>query len=268
MRLCELKPATFSPQRYSREKVSISEGARGARMSVDISFLTRFDLTPKEARLAQAGIPPLVIRNGAFRPPRTVAGADIALADKTGYAAVIVYTFPELNELERVYSIGELKFPYVPGLLSYREVPLLLETFGKLRRMPDLILVDGHGWAHPRRAGIACHLGLVLDTPTIGCAKSLLIGQYEMPAATRGSQSPLSHEGERIGTVLRTREGVRPIFVSCGHRVSLANAVRVVLDCCDGYRIPKPQRHADQWVKQLKRQTRPAGPQLAAPGVT
>jgi deoxyribonuclease V len=120
--------------------------------------------------------------------------------------------------------------------------------------MPDLALVDGHGWAHPRRAGIACHLGLVLDTPTIGCAKSLLIGEYAMPRTARGSRSALRHAGTRIGTVLRTRDGVRPVFVSCGHRVSLATATRLTLACCDGYRIPKPQRHADQWVKQLKRQ--------------
>jgi deoxyribonuclease V len=215
--------------------------------------LSRFDLTSGEARLVQSKIPALVVRRNRFETIRTVAGADIALRGSQGFAAVIVYSFPELRELERAYAVGELKFPYVPGLLAFRELPLLLETFSKLRSRPDLVLADGHGWAHPRRAGMACHLGLLLDTPTIGCAKSVLVGHYEMPAAKRGSTSALWDGRERIGIVLRTREGVRPVFVSCGHRVSLATAVRLVLQCYDGYRIPKPQRQADHWVKQLKR---------------
>ncbi|MBI2819056.1 MAG: endonuclease V [Acidobacteria bacterium] len=217
--------------------------------------LSRFDLTPAEARLVQSKIPPLVVRNNRFGKIRTVAGADIALEQSTGFAAVIVYSFPELEELERASSEGPLKFPYIPGLLAFRELPLLLEAFAKLQRKPELILADGHGWAHPRRAGMACHLGLVLDTPTIGCAKSLLVGEFAMPGPARGSVSALSDGRERIGTVLRTRDGVRPVFVSCGHRVSLATAVRVILQCCDGYRIPKPQREADHWVKQLKSST-------------
>jgi deoxyribonuclease V len=215
--------------------------------------LLRFDLTPAEARLAQSKIPPLVIRKNQFGKIRTVAGADIALDSRTGYAAVIVYSFPELQELERAWSTGELNFPYVPGLLAFREMPLLLKAFRKLRRKPDLVLADGHGWAHPRHAGLACYLGLALDTSTIGCAKSLLVGKYVMPGRARGSTSELSDRGERIGTVLRTRDGVRPVFVSCGHRVSLATSVRLTMQCCDGYRIPKPQREADRWVKQLKR---------------
>ena len=214
--------------------------------------LSRFDLTPAEARLLQSKIPPLVVRNNRFGKIRSVAGADIALEQSTGFAAVIVHSFPELEELERASSVGPLKFPYIPGLLAFRELPLLLEAFAKLQRKPDLILADGHGWAHPRRAGMACHLGLVLDTPTIGCAKSLLVGEFVMPGPARGSTAALLDNREQIGTVLRTRDGVRPVFVSCGHRVSLASAVRLTLRCCDGYRIPQPQREADRWVKQLK----------------
>jgi deoxyribonuclease V len=216
-------------------------------------LLFRFDLSPAEARKLQARISPLVVRTNQFGRIRTVAGADIALKGSAGYAAVIVYSFPEMKEQERAWSVGELKFPYVPGLLSFREIPLLLEAFAKLRRQPDLVLADGHGWAHPRRAGLACHLGLLLDRPVIGCAKSRLVGKYENPGRKRASVSPLLDGTERIGTVLRTRDGVRPVFVSCGHRVSLAASVRFVLQCCDGYRIPKPQREADHWVKQLKR---------------
>jgi len=166
---------------------------------------------------------------------------------------VILYSFPQLEEIERVWSSGELRFPYVPGLLAFREIPLLLEAFRKLQRKPDLILADAHGWAHPRRAGMACHLGLVLDVPTIGCAKSVLVGEYKMPPTKSSSTSVLLDGDEEIGKVVRTRTGVRPIFVSCGHRVSLPTAVRLVLACCDGTRIPKPQREADRWVKQLRR---------------
>ena len=183
---------------------------------------------------------------------RAVAGADIALRGDNGYAAVILYSFPGLAELERVSSTGKLRFPYVPGLLAFREIPLLLDAFGKLHRRPDLILADAHGWAHPRRAGMACHLGLLLDIPTIGCAKSVLIGQYQEPAVERGASSSLVEKKEVIGRVVRTRTGVKPVFVSCGHRVSLPTAVRMVLACSDGPRIPKPQREADRWVKQLR----------------
>ena len=211
------------------------------------------NLSPAEARRAQEQIPPRVIRRDRLGRVRTVAGADIALQENTGYAAVILYSFPELKEIERVSSSGELRFPYVPGLLAFREIPLLLKAFAKLHQRPDLILADAHGWAHPRRAGMACHLGLVLDIPTIGCAKSVLVGEYKMPHAKRGSTSPLLDADDEIGKVVRTRTGVRPVFVSCGHRVSLATAVRLVLACCDGYRIPKPLREADRWVKQLRR---------------
>jgi len=212
-----------------------------------------FDLSPGEARRAQQSIPPCVVRRDRLGRVRTVAAADIALRGDTGYAAFILYSFPGLVEIERVFSSGPLRFPYVPGLLAFREVPLLLEAFAKLRQKPGLILVDAHGWAHPRRAGMACHLGLLLDVPTIGCAKSVLIGKYKPPALARGSTAPLLDKSEVIGKALRTRAGVKPLFVSCGHRVSLPTAVRLVLACSDGYRIPKPLREADRWVKQLRR---------------
>lgn len=218
----------------------------------DPAGLHQFDLTAAEARKLQQQIPPLVVRRDHLGKIRVVAGSDIALREKEGFAAVILYSFPELEELERACCSGELRFPYVPGLLAFRELPLLLEAFAKLRRKPDLILADAHGWAHPRRAGMACHLGLVLNTPTIGCAKSLLVGTYEIPAVARGSVSALRDGKQRIGAVVRTRDGVRPVFVSCGHRVSLNTAVRLTLACCDGYRIPRPLRQADQWVKQLR----------------
>jgi len=222
-------------------------------LTLDHALKFSAGLRPAAARRAQERIPPLVVRRDRLGRVRTVAGADIALRGDTGYAGVILYSFPDLAEIERAASSGPLRFPYVPGLLAFRELPLLLEAFAKLRRKPDLILADAHGWAHPRRAGMACQLGLVLDVPTIGCAKSVLIGKYTMPAPARGSTSSLRDNAEVIGKAVRTRTAVKPVFVSCGHRVSLPTAVRLVLACSDGYRIPQPQREADRWVKQLRR---------------
>lgn len=221
-------------------------------MTFDTTWTSRSRLSPAEARRIQAQIPPLVIRKDRLGKVRIVAGADMALQGRVGYAAVILYSFPDLSEVERAWSSGELQFPYVPGLLAFREMPLLLAAFDKLKQPPDLVLADAHGWAHPRRAGMACHLGLVLDIPAIGCAKSVLTGEYEMPGTARGSTAALRDGKEKIGAIVRTRAGVRPVFVSCGHRVSLRTAVRLVLACCDGYRIPKPLREADHWVKQLR----------------
>ncbi len=196
-----------------------------------------------------------VIFEDRFETIRTVAGADLAFdpATDTAFAGVIVYRFPGLVEIERRMARRKLRFPYVPGLLSFRESPVLLAAFAKLRHEPDLILIDGHGCAHPRRFGIACHLGILFDKPTIGCAKSLLVGKYDEPGERAGSQSPLLLGSERVGTVLRTRDNVKPIFVTQGNRVSLDSAVRMVLACVDGFRIPKPTREADHYVRDLRR---------------
>jgi len=184
-----------------------------------------------------------------------LAGADLAFDPETdiAFAGVIVYRFPELEEVERRMARRKLRFPYVPGLLSFRESPVLLAAFRRLRNEPDLILIDGHGRAHPRRFGIACHIGLLVDKPTIGCAKSLLVGEHEDPGARAGSTAPLMLEGEQLGVVLRTRDRVKPIYVTQGHRVSLPTAVRLVRKCLDGFRIPKPTREADHYVRELRR---------------
>jgi deoxyribonuclease V len=147
-----------------------------------------------------------------------------------------------------------LKFPYVPGLLSFREIPALLKAFAKLKRRPDLVFVDGQGLAHPRRLGIASHLGLWLDLPTIGCAKSRLCGEYREPGKKRGNFSPLLDRGEEIGAVLRSKDEVSPLFVSVGHRIGLASAIRLTLACHEGRRIPAPTRQADRLVAEVKRQ--------------
>jgi deoxyribonuclease V len=196
-----------------------------------------------------------VEREDRFEALQFVAGADLAFDPATdlAFAGVIVYEFPQLREVERRMARRRLRFPYVPGLLSFREGPVLLAAFEQLRTKPDLILVDGHGIAHPRRFGIACHLGLLLDAPTIGCAKSILVGEALEPGVRAGSTAPLVDKNETVGAVLRTRDRVKPIYVTTGHRVSLESAVQIVARCLDGFRIPKPTREADHFVRDLRR---------------
>ena len=190
-----------------------------------------------------------------FETLRHVAGADLAFDPETNlaFAGVIVYRLPTLEEVERRTARRKLLFPYVPGLLSFRESPVLLAAFRRLRIEPDVILIDGHGIAHPRRFGIACHIGLLLDKPTIGCAKSILEGEADEPAWMAGSTSALVDKGEKVGVALRTRDKVRPIYVTTGHRVALESALHIVTQCLDGFRIPKPTREADHYVRDLRR---------------
>jgi deoxyribonuclease V len=218
-------------------------------------FRTRWSVTPREAVRQQQTWRARVEVRDRFGPLQYVAGGDLAFDPETNFAfaGVIVYRLPELEELERRMARRKLCFPYVPGLLSFRESPVLLAAFAQLRVEPDVILIDGHGMAHPRRFGLACHLGLLLDKPAIGCAKSILVGEAEEPGGQAGSTSPLIHEGETVGVALRTRDNVRSIYVSIGHRVSLESAVRIASQCTDGFRIPKPTREADHWVGDLRR---------------
>lgn len=222
----------------------------------------RWDLSPKEAAQLQIELRVRLVRRRDLGIVRSVAGADIAVetedtrggkARGSAYAGVIVYSFPELRELERASAAVPLTFPYVPGLLAFREGPALLAAFAKLRTEPDLLLFDAHGYAHPRRFGLACHLSVILDKPGIGVAKSRLIGTYKQPGSLQGSWAPLRAGGETVGAVLRTRARVQPVFISIGHRVDLKTAIEFALACCDGYRIPKPTREADHFVAHLKR---------------
>ena len=216
---------------------------------------TRWNLTPREARRVQEKLRERVVEEDRLGDIRFVAGADVAFdpATEAAFAGVIVYRFPELEEVERRCARRKLRFPYVPGLLSFRESPVLMAAFARLKTEPDLLLIDGHGRAHPRRFGIACHLGVIFDRPAIGCAKSLLVGEHQEPGARSGAATPLLLKGERVGMVLRTRDQVRPIYVTVGHRVSLDSAVKLVQQCLDGFRIPKPTREADHYVRELRR---------------
>ena len=178
--------------------------------------------------------------------PRFIAGVDISAGKAQGVAtgAVVILSYPELRLVETKIVNAKLNFPYIPGLLSFRESPLILAACEKLTVTPNLILVDGQGVAHPRRMGLASHLGLFLDTPTIGCAKSRLCGSHKELGVEPGSSVELVDNGEVIGAVLRTKIGASPIYISIGHKVDLKTAVHWVLECCHGYRIPEPTRLA------------------------
>lgn len=216
-----------------------------------------WEVTPAEARQIQVELRARVERADRLPPLRHIAGADMAIDTHRGvaFAGVIVYRFAQMEEVERVWVRRPLTFPYVPGLLSFREAPALLDAFEKLRHDADAIFLDGQGYAHPRRFGLACHVGVLLDRPAIGCAKSRLIGSHREPARAAGKWAPLRDAGETIGAVLRTRRGVRPIYVSTGHRVSLPRAIELVLAVCDGFRIPRPTRDADHFVEAVKRRS-------------
>lgn len=178
--------------------------------------------------------------------PRFIAGVDISRPDSKGIArgAVVVLSYPQLTLVETQIVEDKPTFPYVPGLLSFRESPLILAACEKLSTIPDLILVDGQGVAHPRRFGLASHLGLLLDTPTVGCAKSLLCGKHEPVADEIGCHKEILDNGTVIGAALRTRAGMKPVYVSIGHKVDLPSALYWVMECCRGYRLPEPARLA------------------------
>lgn len=216
-----------------------------------------WDLTPAQA-IAQQHILRLRIRiEPLSQPPNLIAGVDVSLNrfSTTVYAGWVVMRYDTLEIIERAFVQREVTFPYISGLLSYREVPPLIEAWNQLTQKPDLALVDGAGIAHPRRIGIASHLGLVLDIPTIGCAKSRLVGVYDEPAAEAFSYTPLytsSIHSERIGSVVRTKTRVNPLFISPGHRTSFEDSVELVRATLRGYRLPEPTRQAHLYVNEMR----------------
>jgi deoxyribonuclease V len=211
-----------------------------------VSTRHRWDLTPKEAMALQSRLRGRVLREDRIGPVTRVAGVDVGFEDagRVTRAAIVVLAFPGLTPVERVLVREPTRFPYIPGLLSFREAPAVLAAFKRLQRAPDLVLYDGHGIAHPRRCGIASHLGLLVDLPTIGVAKTLYVGEHARLAARKGVSVPLVDGDETIGAVLRTRAGVKPVYVSIGHRVSLETAVRWVMACVTRYRLPETTRWA------------------------
>lgn len=214
-------------------------------------------LSPRAAVALQRDLASRVVRRTRSRAIRYVAGADVAVLPERqlALASVVVLTFPDLEVVGSVDGSAPLDFPYIPGLLSFREMPAVLSAFARLAVRPDVLLCDAHGVAHPRGFGLASHLGVVLDLPTIGCAKSRLFGTHGAPAEAKGSSVPLTHprDGSVLGAVVRTRTGVRPIYVSIGHLVDLPFAVRTVLRCARRFRLPEPTRLAHLAVTAARR---------------
>lgn len=229
------------------------------------------DITDPEGFLLRGGVPSSpalafniqrklskkVITARGFENLTTVAGADLSILkdEKRLLCGIIVFTYPGLEEIERVYTKTEERFPYIPGLLAFREGPAIIETWDRLRTKPDLLIIDGQGTAHPRGFGIACHVGVTLGVPAMGIAKKRLYGSYTEPGEEKGSRSALlSREGGVIGAVLRTKDLTKPVFVSPGHKIDLDTACEVALSCARGRRIPEPTRLADVYVAALKKE--------------
>ena len=218
----------------------------GYNQGMKVEALHSWQVSTIEALDIQRRLAGQISRVSQVTTPHFIAGVDISAGNSQGIAtgAVVVVEYPELRIVEIQVVQERLSFPYIPGLLSFRESALMLAACDKLKVTPDLILVDGQGIAHPRRLGFASHLGLLLNTPTIGCAKSLLCGQHEAPGLEPGSYAEVVNQGETIGVALRTRAGVKPVYVSIGHKVDLQTAIYWVLECCRGYRLPEPTRLA------------------------
>ncbi len=213
--------------------------------------------TVAEARAIQERLRSRVRATGGPRRWRLVAGADLAYRGdgSRAWAAVVLVSLPDGAVVETATASHRPRFPYIPGYLSFREGPLLLEAFSRLTRRPDICLFDGQGIAHPRGCGLASHLGVLLDLPSVGCAKSRLVGEHDEPGPRRGDWAPLTLEGRTVGAVLRTRESVRPIYVSPGHRIGLARAIQCVLTA-SRMRVPEPIRLAERVVNECKRRDR------------
>lgn len=230
---------------------------------VRFESLHAWEVSPRQAVAIQEGLRGQVQRHDSYGEIHAVAGVDVGIASGTriARAAVAVLSFPALELLDR--SIAELpvRFSYVPGLLSFREMPAVLEALARLETRPDLLLCDGHGLAHPRRFGLACHLGIWTGLPSIGVAKSLLVGEHGQVGSQRGDWQPLLHQDEVIGAALRTRPLARPLYVSIGHRLSLASAIEFVLRCTKIFRLPETTRLAHQLASRQKSGYNPAHPE-------
>ena len=220
--------------------------------------LHSWDLTAQEAKAQQTALRRLVSLEDGFGDIQKIAGVDLSLDTEKneGHAIVVVLSYPDFHVLETRYATAPLRMPYIPGLLSFRESPVVLEAFAQIKMAPDLLMVDGQGQAHPRGFGIACHLGVLLDLPSIGVAKSRLYGRYDAAGLAEGAVTtvPLTDShGQVIGSVMRTKPRTNPLFVSPGHKVSVSSATRIIADCLRGYRLPEPTRQAHNLITAYKK---------------
>jgi deoxyribonuclease V len=217
-----------------------------------LAFSHRWDLSVQEARALQPKLAGKVLDQTTFDPAsvQTVAGVDVGFRKNVAHAAVVVLSYPDLRLVDQAVGQAPATFPYVPGLLTFREGPSVLRALERLTIWPDVLIFDGHGVAHPGRIGLAAHMGILLDHPSIGCAKSRLVGAHDEPGQAVGDWAPLTDQGEIIGAVVRSRAKVKPLFVSIGHRVDLATAITIVLTCTRGYRLPETTRFAHKLASE------------------
>lgn len=210
-------------------------------------------VTPEQAIRIQENLRHRIILNKAFSSVRTIGGGDVSY-QKEGdflFGTMVVLSFPQMETLEVATAIGKISFPYRPGLLTFREGPILIKAFQKLSMRPDLLIFDGQGIAHPRGMGLATHLGIWFNLPSIGCAKTPLLGEFATPGPFRGSFGSIQKSGREVGAVLRTKSWVKPVFVSPGHRIDLPTSIRLILESCQGFRLPEPLRKAHQLSRHL-----------------
>ncbi len=211
-----------------------------------IKDLNSWQVSPAEAIEIQKDLVKRIQKKGIIKKVKYIAGMDISIgrSGERATAAIVILKYPELEKVALAIEQGELTFPYIPGLLSFREAPLLIKAAEKLSIEPDLIMVDGQGIAHPRRMGLASHIGMIFGRPTIGCAKTLLCGDYEQPGSEPGNYNEIVDSDEVIGVALRTKQNVKPVFVSIGHMIELEEAIKWTMNTCRGYRLPEPVRLA------------------------
>jgi len=229
---------------------------------LEFKSLHSWELSPKDAIQLQRQLAEQVsLHHSIAMPIKRVAGVDVSYRRRAErfHAAVVILDYRSMAILEAVTASGHVSFPYTPGLLSFREMPILLQAFHKITMIPDVILADAQGIAHPRRLGLASHLGLWLNLPTIGCAKSRLCGEGSEPALAKGSWSPLLDAGEVVGRMVRTKDRVRPLFISPGHKTDFQGAFDVVLNCCRGYRLPEPTRQAHLLSNRIRQEQEACG---------
>lgn len=220
-----------------------------------IIFMTHWKVTPSEAIQIQKDLRQKVQIEALKSPIRTIAGADISFNrfDPMVYAGIVTLSFPELQVLSYALVKAPATFPYIPGLLSFREIPALMQAWNLFPEKPDLVMVDGQGIAHPRRLGIATHFGLETGVPTIGCGKSPLLNTFTQPSQKKGSIGEILHEGEQVGVVLRTKDNIQPLFISPGNNVSIDDAQHIVLQCIRKHRLPEPTRQAHLHVNRFRK---------------
>ncbi len=215
--------------------------------------LHSWNVSEQEAILIQESLKERITLKKTFSGVKTIGGGDVAYSKEGGllFGAVAVLSFPDMKIVDTATAAGKVSFPYIPGLLSFREGPVLIKTFQKLNSKPDVMIFDGQGIAHPRGMGLASHMGLWLDIPSIGCAKTPLLDEFASPGPTKGNFEWIRREGVRVGAVVRTKEKIKPLFVSPGHRIDLPTSIHLILESCKGYRLPEPLRKAHQLSRKM-----------------